>query len=77
MVLLFSALPHAINTMKNTIDDSDYIIDSSYLIAIFQWVTNTRYSHSIVNKPFFRFTIYGLFVGACGNTMKYTMLRIC
>jgi succinate dehydrogenase hydrophobic anchor subunit len=27
MVLLFSALLHAINTMKNTIDDADYIIN--------------------------------------------------
>ena len=27
MVLLFSALKHAINTKKNTIDDADYIVD--------------------------------------------------
>jgi len=30
----------------------------------------TPYSHSIVNEPFFLFNIDGLFVMACGNTIK-------
>jgi len=72
---MLSALLHAINTMKNTIDDADYITDSSCFIDIFQFVTNSFYSHSIVNEPFFRLNINGLVIGICGNTMKNTMLR--
>lgn len=48
MVSIFSALLHAANTMKNTIDDADYIIDLSYIIVIFQYVMNSFYSHSMV-----------------------------
>jgi len=36
MVLMLSALLHAINTMKNTIDDADYIINKVVFIIIFQ-----------------------------------------
>ncbi len=60
--------------MKNTIDDADYIINSSYFIIMFQWVTNFSYSHSIVNQRFLRFYINGLLVGVGGNTMINTML---
>jgi len=35
MVLLLFALQRAENTMKNTIDDADYIIDWSFLILYF------------------------------------------
>jgi hypothetical protein len=34
--------------MKNTIDDADYIIDWIVLIVIYQGVTNSGHSHSIV-----------------------------
>ena len=47
--------------MKNTIDDVDYIINKIVFIIIFQWVTNSRHSHSIVNKPFLSFIFNGLF----------------
>jgi hypothetical protein len=43
-----SALLHARNTMKNTIDDVDYIINMIIFIVIFQYVTNSGHSHSIV-----------------------------
>jgi len=36
MVLLLSALQHAGNTMKNTIDDADYIINRTIFIIIIQ-----------------------------------------
>lgn len=42
MVSLLSALLHAGNTMKNTIDDADYIIDWIVFIIINQYVTNTQ-----------------------------------
>jgi len=48
MVSMFSALLHAINTIKNTIDDADYIINLASFIIIFQCVTNFAYSHSMV-----------------------------
>jgi len=51
MVSMFSALLHAINTMKNTIDDADYIIDWIVLIIVNQYVTNSGHSHSIINEP--------------------------
>ena len=35
------------------------------------------HSHSIVNEPFLLFNINNLLVGACGNTMKNTMFKIC
>jgi hypothetical protein len=72
---MISALLHAINTMKITIDDADYIINWIIFIIIFQKVTNSCHSHSIVNKPFSRFNINCLLVGVEGNTMKNTMLR--
>ena len=77
MVLLLSALQRAENTMKNTIDDADYILNWIVLIVIFQCFTNSRHSHSIVNEPFLRFTINGLLVGVGVNTMKNTMFRNC
>ena len=36
VVSMFPALLHAINTMKSTIDDEDYIIDWTVLIVIIQ-----------------------------------------
>jgi len=63
MVSLFSALLHAIHTMKNTIDDADYIIDWIFFIIIFQYLTNLCHSHSIVNEPFLPFIINFLFLG--------------
>ena len=61
MVSMLSALLHAINTMKNTIDDADYIINLIAFILIIQYVTNSRHSHSIVNKPFLAFIFNNLF----------------
>jgi|GEM_PF-2547903 len=75
MVSMFSALQHAINTMKNTIDDADYIIDWIVLIIIFQYVMNFGHSHPIVNEPLLQFNINGLVVGVCGNTMKNTIFN--
>jgi hypothetical protein len=48
MVSLFLALPAVENTMKNTIDDADYIINWIDLIVINQRVKNTGHSHSMV-----------------------------
>jgi hypothetical protein len=61
MVSMFSALLHAINTMKNTIDDVDYIVTFISFIFIFQYVINSGHSHSIINKPFLSFIINGFF----------------
>jgi len=61
MVSMFSASLHAINTMKNTIDDADYIINQITFIVIFQYVKNPGHSHSIINKPFLSFIFSGLF----------------
>ncbi|MEW8072988.1 MAG: hypothetical protein AB2826_21440, partial [Candidatus Thiodiazotropha sp.] len=61
MVSILSAFPYATNTMKNTIDDADYIIDCIDLIIIIQYVINSGHSHSIVNKPFLSFIFNGLF----------------
>ena len=36
------------NTMKNTIDDADHIVNFRYFIIIYQYVMNSFYSHSIV-----------------------------
>ncbi|MBW9275816.1 MAG: hypothetical protein K1563_19235 [Candidatus Thiodiazotropha sp. (ex. Lucinisca nassula)] len=55
MVSLFVALPAAENTMKNTIDDADYIINWIVFSIINQFVMNSGHSHSIVNKPFLAF----------------------
>lgn len=60
MVWAFSALLSPMNTMKNTIDDADYIINLAYFIAIFQLVTNFGHSHSIVNRAFSCFIFNGL-----------------
>jgi len=68
-------LLHAENTMENTIDNADCIIDWIVLIMIIQLVTNSGHSHSIVNEPFFRLNINGLVIRVGGNTMKNTMLR--
>jgi hypothetical protein len=61
MVSLFPALLRGKNTMKNTIDDADYIINWIILIIIIQWDRNTGHSHSIVNKPFLSFIFNRLF----------------
>jgi hypothetical protein len=61
MVSLFLALPAAENTMNNTIDDADYIIDWIVFIVIVQYVINSCHSHSIVNKPFLSFIFNNLF----------------
>ena len=48
MVSMISTLLRARNTMKNTIDDADYIINRIIFIIIIQYVTNSCHSHSIV-----------------------------
>ena len=48
MVLMSAALQRAINTMKNTIDDADYIIIWIDLIVINQCVKIASHSHSMV-----------------------------
>ena len=77
MVSLLFALQRAENTMTNTIDDADYIIDLVVLIIIFQCVTNSCHSHSIVNKPEKSFIFNIVLAGVSVNTMKNTMFRIC
>lgn len=61
MVLLPSTLQRAEYTMKNTIDDADYIINWIVFINIIQYVTNSCHSYSIVNKPLLFFIFNGLF----------------
>jgi hypothetical protein len=61
MASLFLSLPAAENTMKNTIDDADYIISLVDLIVINQFFTNSRHSHSIVNELFLAFIFNDLF----------------
>jgi hypothetical protein len=61
MVSLVFALQRAENTMKNTIDDADHIINMIYLIVIIQYLINYAHSHSIVNKPFLLFIFNDLF----------------
>ena len=77
MVSLLFILQRAENTMKNTIDDADYIINWIVFIIINQHVTNFCHSHSIVNGQLLPFNINGLIIGVCDNTMKNTMFRIC
>ena len=48
MVSLLFVLLRAENTMKNTIDDADYIINWITFILIIQYVKNSRHSHSMV-----------------------------
>ena len=48
MVSAFFALLHATNTMKDTIDDADYIINWIALIFISQCVKKPGHSHSMV-----------------------------
>ena len=61
MVSMFSALLHAINTMKNTIDDVDYIVTFIAFIFIFKYVINSGHSQSIVNRHFLSFIFNDLF----------------
>jgi len=75
MVSIFSALLGTTYTMKNTIDDADYIIDRIVLIVIIQCATISGHFHSIVNKPFLSFIFNDLFFLPIDNTMKNTMLR--
>jgi len=74
MVLLLSALQHAENTMKKTIDDADYIINWINFIFFNQCVKNSAHSHSIVNEPFLSLYIQWLNFLLIGNAMKNTML---
>ena len=62
MVSLLFVLLRAENTMKNTIDDADYIINWIVSILIIQYVKNSGYSDSIVNKPFLSFIFNDLFL---------------
>lgn len=55
MVSKLSALLRAKNTMENTIDDADHIINLVIFILIIQYVTKPSHSHSIVNELFFTF----------------------
>jgi hypothetical protein len=48
MVSLIFALQRAENTMKNTIDDADYIINRVVFIIIIHYFTNPCHSHSMV-----------------------------
>jgi hypothetical protein len=48
MVSPLFVLQHAENTMKNTIDDADYIINRVILTHKNQYVNNSGHSHSIV-----------------------------
>ncbi len=48
MVLPDFALQPAENTMKNTIDDADYIINLENLPLYNQYVINPSHSHSMV-----------------------------
>ena len=55
------ALQPVENTMENTIDDTDHIINSIYLIVKIQQFVNSSHSHSIINKPFLDSVFNGLF----------------
>ena len=48
MVSLIFTLQRVRNTMKNTIDDADYIINWIAFIISNQYVTNSAHSHSMV-----------------------------
>ena len=48
MVSPVFALQPVENTMKYTIDDTDYVINSIYLIVKIQQLENSSHSHSIV-----------------------------
>ena len=52
MVSIFSALLHAINTMKHTIDDAEYIVDWIVLISI-----NQRVKYSVHSPLHYRLDI--------------------
>ena len=71
---MFSALLDAINTMKNTIDDADYIINWIVYVLIIQYVKNSSHSHSIVNEQLSLFNSNGLLDAVGGNTMQNTMV---
>ena len=75
MVSTFSALLHAINAMKNTIDDADYIINRLVFIVINQCIVKYAHSHSIVNEHEKFFIFNAVFAGVCTDTMKNTMFR--
>jgi hypothetical protein len=49
MVSLAVALQRAENTMKNTIDDVDYIINMIIFIVIFQYFINSGHSNAAVS----------------------------
>jgi len=61
MVFMPAVWQHDINTMQNTIDDADYIINLKNLSLYNQSVINSRHSHSIINKPFLAFIFNDLF----------------
>lgn len=52
MASMLPVLPHAINTMKNTIDDADFIINQVVFISTIQLFTNSGHSHSMVAGGF-------------------------
>ena len=52
MVSMLSASLRAKNTMKNTIDNADHVIDLSCFIVIFQYAMISAYSHSMVAGGF-------------------------
>ena len=61
MASLLFALRRARSTMKNAIDDTDYIINLITFIFIYQYFINFSHSHSIVNKPLLLFIFKRLF----------------
>lgn len=58
---LMVSLLFVLQRAENTIDDVDYIINWSYFIFIFQWVTNFRHSHSTINKQILSISFNRLF----------------
>ena len=76
MVSMFSSLLHAIDTMKNTIDDADCIIDWIVLIIAIQCVRNSCHSHSIINEQSEASSGKGFTVAMAVNTMKHTLPRL-
>ena len=58
---LMVSLGFALQAVKNTIDDADYIINLATLILTNQYLINPCHSHSIINKPSLSFIFNGLF----------------
>ena len=75
MVSMSAALLRASNTIKNTIDDADYIIDWIYLIHIIQCVKNPPPLPLDCKLAIFIFYIQWFIFLLIRNTMRNTMLR--